>query len=258
MVPHVMRANLRVHVSPVGFDPAERVAGPLLELRADKVYLVSKSKADAAADKRRQVHQTLAKHPHIEVVDAYADIFDLFGCLEEYRRIFELEKGNHVHVNVSTGSKIVSIAGMIACMLWKGTPYYARLDYEESGPSVAPEKRKVTATDFLPVYQITMPKTESLQVLSIISNAQSERITKKELIEELQALKLMPAYQPSQTRSAPHSRLRAILDPLEKEWHFIEVRARGRKSEVALTEQGKSALRIFGEGTLARLDRANV
>jgi hypothetical protein len=245
-----MRANLRVHVSPVGFDPAARVTGPLIELRADKVYPLSKSKTDAAADRRKQVHQTLLKYPHIEVHDAYADIFDLFGCLEEYRRIFESERGNHVHVNVSTGSKIVSIAGMIACMLWEGTPYYAKLDYEEGGPSVTMEKRKVTATDFLPVYQIIMPKTESLQVLSIISRAQGERITKKDLIDELQALKLMPAYQPSQTRSAPHSRLRAILDPLENEWHFIEVRARGRKSEVALTEQGRSALQIFGEGAL--------
>jgi hypothetical protein len=243
-----MKANLRVHISPVGFDPPGRVTGPLVEFRADKAYLLSKSKTDAAADRRKQVHQTLAKHPHIEVVDVYADIFDLFGCLEEYRRIFELEKGNHVHVNVSTGSKIVSIAGMIACMLWKGTPYYAKLDYEDSGPSVTNEKRKVTATYFLPVYQIIMPTTESLQVLSIISKAPGERITKKDLIDELQALKLMPAYQPSQTRSAPHSRLRAILDPLEKEWHFIEVRARGRKSEVALTEQGRAALRIFGAG----------
>jgi hypothetical protein len=245
-----MRANLRVHISPVGFDPAARVTGPLIELRADKVYLLSKSKTDAAADRRKQVHQTLLKYPHIEVHDAYADIFDLFGCLEEYRRIFESERGNHVHVNVSTGSKIVSIAGMIACMLWKGTPYYAKLDYEEGGPSVTMEKRKVTATDFLPVYQIIMPKTESLQVLSIISRAQGERITKKDLIDELQGLKLMPAYQPSQTRSAPHSRLRAILDPLQNEWHFIEVRARGRKSEVVLTEQGRSALQIFGEGAL--------
>jgi predicted transcriptional regulator len=44
------------------------------------------------------------------------------------------------------------------------------------------------------------------------------------------------------------SRLRAILDPLEKHWQFIEVRSRGRKSEVSLTEQGKTALRIFGSG----------
>jgi hypothetical protein len=44
------------------------------------------------------------------------------------------------------------------------------------------------------------------------------KISKKELIEELRDLKIIPVYPPSQSRSAPHSRLRAILDPLEKHW----------------------------------------
>jgi len=34
---------------------------------------------------------------------------------------------------------------------------------------------------------------------------------------------------------APHSRVRAI-EPLENEWGFVEVRAKGRRSEVTLTE----------------------
>jgi hypothetical protein len=41
-------------------------------------------------------------------------------------------------------------------------------------------------------------------------------MSKKELIEELRDLKIIPVYPRSQSRSAPHSRLRAILDPLEK------------------------------------------
>jgi hypothetical protein len=128
-------------------------------------------------------------------------------------------------VNVSTRSKIISIAGMIACMLWKGTPYYAKLNYEDGGPWVSIDKRKVMETEFLPVYQINMPTPESLEVLSIIREKKG-KISKKELIEELQGLKIIPVYPPSQPRSAPHSRLRAILDPLEKHWQFIEVRSR--------------------------------
>lgn len=83
--------------------------------------------------------------------------------------------------------------------------------------------------------------------MSIIK-ANKGKISKKELIEELQGLKIIPLYPPSQPRSSPHSRLRAILDPLEKHWQFVEVKSRGRRSEVSLTEQGKSALRIFGSG----------
>ncbi|HEX7033255.1 MAG TPA: DUF6293 family protein [Nitrososphaera sp.] len=242
-----MPVNLRVHIAPVGFDPQERVTAPLIEYRADKVYLVSRSKNDSAVHRMKQVHKALEKHPHIEVHDVYVNIWDLFSCLEKFRTIFDSEKGNHIYINVSTGSKIVSIAGMLACMLWDGTPYYARLNYDDNGPSSNPEERKVIATEFLPVYQINMPQPESLQVLSII-HSNGGRISKKKLIEQLQGLKMIPVYGPSQTKSAPHSRLRAILEPLESHWQFVQVDARGRKSQVLLTDQGKRALRIFGTG----------
>lgn len=242
-----MASNLRVHIAPVGFDPAQRVTAPLLEYRADKVYLVSRSKKDSASDRMAEVRRILEKHPHIEVNEVYVNIWDLFDCLEKFREIFTAEKENHVFVNVSTGSKVVAIAGMLSCMLWKGTPYYARLDYGKDGPSGTSDKRTVEGTDFMPVYQITMPSEESLAVLSIISNA-GGKTSKKELIEKLQQIRLIQPSQASQTRSAPHSRLRAILDPLESHWHFIEVKSRGRRSEVLLTAQGKNALKIFGTG----------
>jgi CRISPR locus-related DNA-binding protein len=236
-----------VHLSPVGFDPAERVTEALVNHRADRVYLVSRSKEDSALDTMRQVRKILEKHQHIEVRDAYVNIWDLFSCLEKFREIFEAEKENHLYVNVSTGSKITSIAGMIACMLWGGTPYYANLNYDEGGASVKSERRKVTRIEFLPVYQITMPSPESLKVLQVIDD-KAGTISKKELIEALQEIKIIPVYAPSQPRSAPHSRLRAILEPLESHWKFVKVESRGRKSVVTLTEQGKSALRIFGSG----------
>jgi hypothetical protein len=112
--------------------------------------------------------------------------------------------------------KIISIAGMIACMLWKGTPYYAKLNYEDGGSSVSTQRRKVMKTEFLPVYQINMPTPGSLQVLSIIKEKNKGKISKKELIGEPQDLEIIPVYPPSHSRSAPYSRLRAILDSLEK------------------------------------------
>jgi hypothetical protein len=236
-----------VHIAPVGFDPAERITVPLVEYRADKVYLVSRSKEDHASGRMKQVRKILEKYPHINVNEVYLNIWDLFSAVEEYRKIFLSEKGNHIHVNVSTGSKIISIAGMISCMLWNGSPYYTKLDYDDRGASVSTDKRKVMQTEFLPVYQITMPSSDLLQVLSVI-DMHDGKVSKKVLIEELQDLKMIPTYLPSQPRSAPHSRLRALLDPLVYHWKFIEVRSRGRKSEVIVTEQGKSALRIFGPG----------
>ena len=244
-----MASNLRIHIAPVGFDSVERITNPLTEQKADRVYIVSRSKQDPASEIVSKVEKVLAKHPSIEVKHVYADIWDLFSCLEKYRSIFSLEKDNHVYVNVSTGSKILSMAGMLACMLWGGSPYYARLDYEDGGPLKGTDKRKVMGFDFLPVYQINMPSSESLQVLAFLEKA-GGKMSKKELIEELQSpkVKMIPVYQPSQPKSAPHSRLRAILDPLELHWHFVEIKSRGRRSDVLLTEQGRNALRIFGKG----------
>jgi CRISPR/Cas system-associated protein Csm6 len=42
-------------------------------------------------------------------------------------------KNVHIYINVSTGSKVSSIAGTLACMIWKGTPYYAHIDYNDTG-----------------------------------------------------------------------------------------------------------------------------
>jgi hypothetical protein len=97
------------------------------------------------------------------------------------------------------------------------------------------------------VYQITKPTPDVMRVLSIIDR-NAGTITKKTLIPELQEVKLMPVYAPSQPRSAPHSRLRALLDPLEGHWQFVSVKSKGRRSEVSLEQQGRDALRIFGPG----------
>ena len=70
---------------------------------------------------------------------------------------------------------------------------------------------------------------------------------KRELIQELVKLKIIrPKEYKKLTVAAKHSQLRAILNPLEKEWDYVKVEYSGRRSEVILTEQGKAALRIFG------------
>jgi len=123
-------------------------------------------------------------------------------------------------------------------MLWGGHPYYAEIDYAS---------KRFKRTDDLPVYKISQPSQELLRVTSVISE-HGGVLSKKELIGILQSpdYRLIPSYGDGASKSAPHSRLRAIIEPLESEWGFVEVRARGRRSEVTLTEQGRSALRIFG------------
>jgi hypothetical protein len=239
-----MAQNLRVHITAVGFDTESRIVSPLIDFRADKVYLVThlRDNAQAAKNLENVKKALLRKSPNTSVHVVLADVWSLFSCLGEYRKIFANEERNHLSVNVSTGSKVVVIAGMLSCMLWGGIPYYARLDYSKARPE------SVVGLDLLPVYKINKPDGDLLRVMSVIKQNQG-KLSKKDLIKSLQseAYQLIPLYGEDSSKTAPHSKLRTLLEPLENDWKFVEVKAKGRRSEVLLTEQGENALRIFGD-----------
>ncbi len=248
-----MAINLRTHVVPLGFDEIDRITVPLMQYKADRAFLVTHQKDNPIAqanleDVKKELEKKL-KSCEIEVKST--DIWDLFACLQTYREIFAAETANHVFVNVSTGSKITSIVGMLACMLCGGIPYYAKLDYSgiRSRPATHDNKgTKILGIENLPVYSIHQPSEESLKVLSIIRK-EGGNVSKKILIKELQSerYQLIPIYSKDASKSAPHSKLRAILTPLVNEWKFVSIISKGRRSDVKLTSQGLRALRIFGD-----------
>jgi CRISPR locus-related DNA-binding protein len=244
MIILLIMKNLRVHIAPVGFE-VKRVTYPLIKMRADKVYLVTYKPNDNAKKYFESIKEELKKEDErIEIEEVYVNIWDLFDCIEKFREIFEKEKeqSNQIYFNVSTGSKITAMAGMLVCMIIGGQPYYAKKDYSKSGT----EKEEIQDIVMLPVLEIRKPKDEHLIVLSIIDKA-GGRMRKRELIQELVKLKIIrPKENSKLTVAAKHSQLRAILYPLEKEWGYVKVEYSGRRSEVILTQQGKSALRIFG------------
>ena len=62
-----------------------------------------------------------------------------------------------------------SIAGTLACMIWKGTPYYAHIEYnDKKDPADGLPDEDVTSIDEIPEYFINTPKPESLVVLKIL------------------------------------------------------------------------------------------
>lgn len=120
----------RVHIAPVGFD-IDRVVLPLKKMKADKVWLVLKRdvKEEIESPYIHKITSDLNK-VNIEHTIERCNIVDLFDMLNVYRSIIEQEYGNDIFINVSTGSKIQAIAGMMACMMFKTDnlniePYYA-------------------------------------------------------------------------------------------------------------------------------------
>ncbi|MGC8516186.1 MAG: DUF6293 family protein [Thermoplasmata archaeon] len=247
-----MLNNLRVHISPVGFQSL-RITEPLIKMQADKVYLVTYRDHDDANFYFEKVKSELKnKYKHIGLEIIYLDLWDLNTCIEAFREIFVKEKGNHVYFNVSTGTKITAIAGTISCMLWGGIPYYVPISYKDMAMRNQDATEITEEPQILPVQEIRKPRGLFLKVLEILESA-GGIMKKKQLIkklEELDVIKPRDENRKGLTPSAEHSQLKAILDPMEKDWHYVKVDSRGRRSEVMILEQGKSALKIFGPSEL--------
>jgi CRISPR locus-related DNA-binding protein len=243
-----METNLRIHISPVGFE-FKRVTEPLIRMQADKVYLVSYQENDSGQRYLQLIKKELSEnYKHIKIAEVFVDIWDLYQCIEKFREIIHKEGNNHVYINVSTGTKITAIAGMFSCMLWNANPYYAKVNYLARKKEIDILPENIGELQPLPVYGINKPKFEFMLVLDLLKSA-GGKMKKAHLIsklEEKEIIRLKDETKVVLTKPAKHSQLRAILDPMEFDWKYIRVEASGRRSEVFLTEQGDNALKIFG------------
>jgi hypothetical protein len=239
-----MRTPLRVHICPVGFE-VQRVADPLGRMRADKAYLVSYRADDPAHQCVSRIKEILLKeNSGIQVIEEYVNIWNLVECITKFKEIIRKERGNAVFINVSTGTKVTAIAGTIVSMLEGSTPYYAKVDHAQQR-QIIPTREKVEEPFEVPVYGLHPPRPEALRVLEFVEKSGGS-VRKKDLIKKLREIEIIrPVTKTDLSPAAAHSQLRALLDPLEREWHFVKVESRGRSSKVSLTEQGTIGLRIF-------------
>lgn len=243
----LLKPNLRVHIAPLGFE-VERITEPIIRERADKLYVIKRSNDVEGENYLEEVRATLQlARKDIEIEEIRSEIWDLFDILNKFKRIFakESESGSHVYVNVSTGSKVASIAGTLACMIWKGIPYYAHVDYDaEEVDQRGIKHQKITEITALPVYSINIPKAESLKILKILDESNG-KLKKKILMQKLEEEGIINSQIGIE---AKHSKLRGLLNRLSiaSDNPEIKVDYKGRQSNVLLTEQGRSSLRIFG------------
>jgi hypothetical protein len=82
------------------------------------VYLLTRSHEDKATAYLDKIMKILRKEKYLQIEKRAMDIWDLFECLQTYKKIIkEVEeqegKNVHIYINVSTGSKVSSIAGTL-------------------------------------------------------------------------------------------------------------------------------------------------
>jgi len=140
----------------------------------------------------------------------------------------------------------------MACMIWKGTPYYAHMDYNnEKDPADGLPDEDVTTIEEIPVYSINKPKPESLvvlKILDIVKEGNRPKMMKKgRLIQELEEAGIIDK---NASIGAKHSKLKGLLNSISiagSDNPLVEVEYKGKQSNVTLTTQGESTLKIFGD-----------
>lgn len=249
--------HARVHVAAVGFE-VERVVEPVLRERADRVYLITRRDDDQARPFLEEILRRLARAPWpVDARVVRTDIWDVFGALAELRAIFTAERRTDraapevlpIRVNVSTGTKITAIAGTLACMLWKGEPYYVQVSrswYSGRAPKVRAVNDVVERVDPVSVYELRSPSRELVEVLESLDR-HGGHLRKRELIRELGLDRPADGSGLPPSPQAQHSRLRNRLEPLENRWRFVAAETGGARGRVRLTPQGRLALALFGE-----------
>lgn len=231
----------RIHIAPLGYE-IERVVEPCRRLGTDRLVLLEHS---VESEKSKRIKNELLLELEESGVCVQRDSIDIFDFYESLGAIGEqISKFSNedVFVNISTGSKITAIAGMISAMMNGATPYYVRAhEYKTETPG------KVDEIIRLPEYPVESPQIDQIELLSVISQySRNESLVSKGELIDYSMTNGLNFVSGRDTNEKGRYRLidTHVLNPLEKRG-YIHVTKSGREKVVDVTEEGQDALRAF-------------
>jgi hypothetical protein len=241
--------RLRVHIAPVGFE-IDRITEPAIRMKSDRLWVVANKGKDQAEGFIEEIQRILSQEK-IEIKSRTADIRDLYDVLHTMRMIIEEESNNDIFINVSSGTKIESIAGMLASSIFHNltriTPYYVIPDhYTDDKPVVTrPISSGFRSILYLPDYHIARPRQELIDMLKIINDSQGGKISKRHLIETASDKKLIVAHGKHITQSLYASLNTNYLEKLKSLSLINEDKGR-RSRTISITDAGRNMLKFLG------------
>lgn len=249
-----MEFTTRTQIVPLGYE-YNRVLEPIYRFKADKVVLLRQPKdKDFEADFQRELVQKLEDNDRIELEIRECDLFEINNAIEAFVNAIASCESDEVLVNLSTGSKITAIAGMIACQSTTAKPFYVSPEFHnDDGEREAPEAPQVESIgeiSEIPVFRLEGPKPDQIAILQYLRA--NDGATKKELIEHARDQELgFIANSKSKSEEGLYQLLDTnIITPLIEE-NYIDVVKEGRQKRVYLEDHGKEALVTFPQSVEA-------
>ena len=245
IMPEIIK--LRVHLAPVGYE-IDRVVIPAEQMRADKVYLLvhENPSEDKARSYLERIEKKL-KQKNIKTQVITSNRFRLFSIIKAVKETILKERENDIYINVASGSKIHAVGCMMACMIFDDRenihPYYAQAKEYPQFKGKEQQTRGIEEITNLPTYQIRTPSQKLIDALQIIRNSEKQKITKKELarIAVERNLITVKAREENESQATFASLDKNIIQPLERDWGFVEVEKIGRNRWIKLSKEGEYA-----------------
>lgn len=234
-----LRVPERIHIAPLGYDDL-RIYQSAAKLKADHVILVHHDNPTDTGQNHYENTEEGLNEIGINPDIISGDIFDMYEMMGVFGSIANEFDKEDVFINLSTGSKITSIAGMLTAMANEGIiPFYTRAEYDEDGKVV-----KATEVIELPVYPIDPPEPQHIRVLNyLVENGKSK---KQELIRyaEEEGLPFVGEYNIKEDR-AKYRLLDTHIMSYLLENRYVRVKSVGREKQVEITDHGEDTVRAF-------------
>ena len=233
-----MQRDLRVHIAGQGFE-VRRIVQPALDMRADRVYLLT----DPPKGKLRTYHERVLKQlktAGVEALVRHCAVWDPNAVVGEMGSIAEAERGNHLYVNLGTGPTTCAIAGSLAAMLWHFQAYYTRIDYEATDVELEGDF-PVKEVTFIPTFRLDPPAGDVLAVLELLGEKKGRPARKKEVVERLRERGfLRPGASAQAEQNVADRVLKRAL-----EWGFLDSEGEGRRRRLRLNARGEAGRKMF-------------
>jgi len=232
----------RVHIMPVGYEH-ERIVQPARRSRADRIVLVGHEEDKEGSQGKNKWNRVTEALEELEIPyeEKYCNIFDLYSSLGAIAEAVSTHADDDVYVNLSTGSKITAIAGMIASMVMDSTAYYVRAEnYDGDTPS------NIIDVMDLPPFPIDSPDQEQVNIMAFIETWEQHEgpPTKGEIIHFSEQENLSYVRQNVAGKGKYRLLDTHIVEPLKERGWIYESKS-GRNKILELTENGAAALQAF-------------
>lgn len=252
-------------------EEEERLTKPVVDNPPNKLYYFT---AFIRKTKQKDVNITffeknvrfLKEHiPPLEIIQKEIDFTNYIEIIQELSKIIKFEKESNpncnIFINVSSGSKMTSIASIEASKLWNCEVYYVFSSLYDPHGGGARHKGDFYIVNPI-TFPINKPKDIYINTLKILEKLITKKyemkdyddshgkfIYKKTFINELETKGFVELESkhadPSKRKSALYMKSHKFLEPLVDQLKYIKISDDKRNKKVFLTEKGRDILKIF-------------